>query len=449
MSDHKKLSWREDPLAELLRLAWPICVSMLSYSAMTVADTAFVSDLGPAALAGVGLAGTLAFAAVVFGMGLLRGVKVVASQAVGAGKDGHVDEIAAAGLLIAVSMGFIVLLAGQLLVWVLPPLAASPLAGEYGADYLRIRLLASPMLFVFCTTREASYGVGDSRSPMMASLLANIVNIALDYLFIVEMKYGPSGAAWATFAATFIEAGIVLWLRKAPGFRCLRQGAAWLRAVLRVGLATGLQFAVEIGAFTLLTILVAAMSETEMAGHQVALCVIHIAFLPVVAIGEAASVMAGQAVGANRDELIHTVALYCLAVGAAYALLCTVILAFGAPGIAALFGDDLAVRHTATKLLYLAAVFQLGDAFNITARSILRGTGDVRFPAIVGVVISWLALPPLTWLFGHVMGLGAVGAWLGITFEIFTVASILWWRLWRGGWRPSASKSRSVLLTQI
>ncbi len=446
MADHKKISWQTAPLPELLRLAWPICVSMLSYSAMTVADTAFVGQIGPAALAGVGLAGTLAFALLVFGIGLLRGVKVVVAQAVGAGKDDRVEEVAATGLLIALSMGFAVVVLGQALVWVVPPLAATPEAGHFAADYLSVRLLAAPIFFVFCSSRETSYGVGDSRSPMVATVLANLVNIALDYVFIVELDYGPSGAAWATFVATFLEAGVLLWLTNAPGVRSLRQGLRWLNAVMRVGLATGLQFTVEVGAFTLLTILIASMSETQMAGHQVALCVIHFAFLPMVAIGEAASVMAGQAVGADQDRLVPKVAGYSLLVGGSYALFCTLLLALGAPYVASLFGDDRAVSETATQLLYLAAVFQLGDAFNITARSVLRGTGDVRFPAIVGVGISWLALPPLTWYLGVHLELGALGGWLGITCEIFVVAAILWRRLWRGGWRPSATKSRSVLL---
>lgn len=445
MLDHNKLTWRAAPLAELLRLAWPICVSMLSYSAMTVADTLFVSELGSAALAGVGLAGTLAFSIVVFGIGLLRGVKVLVSQAVGAGRDERVDALAAAGLLIAMSMGVFVLIAGQLVVWVIPPLAASAAAGEYAADYLQVRLFATPALYVFCTTREASYGVGDSRSPMIASLVANLINVGLDYLFIIKLNYGPSGAAWATFVATFVEAGIVLSLRRAPGLMFLKEGVAWLREVLRVGLATGLQFAVEMGAFALLTILVAAMSETQMAAHQVALCVIHFAFLPVIAVGEAASVMSGQAVGAHRDELVLVIARLCLAVGAAYAFLCTLILVLWAPAITALFGDDLEVRETATLLLYVAAVFQIGDAFNISARSVLRGTGDVRIPAFIGVVVSWLALPPLTWFLGHYLGYGALGAWLGITCEIFVVAAILWWRLLRGGWQVSASESRAHL----
>jgi MATE family multidrug resistance protein len=425
---------------------------------MTVADTAFVGELGPAALAGVGLGGTLCFAAIVFGMGLLRGVKIVVSQAVGAGHAGaivsansgeersdRIDQVAAAGLIIAIGLGLVVVLVAQILVLAVPAMASSEAAGAIAAEYVWIRLLGAPLLFIFCTTREVSYGVGDSRSPMVASVIANVFNISLDYVFIVQLDYGASGAAWATLIATVVEASLLVTLRRAPGFRSLSLGFAHIAKVMRLGVPTGLQSAVEMGAFTLLTILIAAMPETELAGHQVALCVIHFAFLPMVAVGEAASVMAGQAVGADKDELIPKVAIYAVILGGGYALMCTLILGLGAPTLVSFFGDDVAVRQTATNLLYLAALFQLGDAFNIVGRTVLRGTGDVRIPAIIAVGVSWSALPPLTWFLGHHLEMGALGAWLGITCEIFVVAAILWWRLWSGGWHVSASKSRLCL----
>ncbi len=344
---------------------------MLSYSAMTLADTTFVATLGPAALAGVGLAGTMAFAVLVFGIGLLRGVKVVVSQAVGAGRHDEVHELSAAGLIIAAAMGAFVVLISQAFVLLVPLLAASEEAGVLGAEYFQIRLLAAPMVYVFCSTRETSYGLGNSRAPMVASLIANIVNISLDYLFIVEMQIGAKGAAWATFVATALEAALILWLCRAPGFRKLRAGLLWVRQILRVGLSTGLQFAVEVGAFTLLTVLIAAMSETEMAGHQVALAVVHFAFLPIVAVSEAASVMTGQAVGGDRDDLVLHIASRAQALALGYAFACAVVIGCFAPAIASSFGDDEAVRSTATTLLYIAALFQVGDAFNIIARGML------------------------------------------------------------------------------
>ena len=85
---------KETPLRELLRLAWPIAVSMLSYSIMTLVDTLLVGRLGPAALAGVGLGGTAAFALLCFSFGLIRGTKTLVSQAVGAGRRDLVPRIA-------------------------------------------------------------------------------------------------------------------------------------------------------------------------------------------------------------------------------------------------------------------------------------------------------------------------------------------------------------------
>ncbi len=445
MIGSKKLSWNAAPLAELLRLSWPICVSMLSYSAMTLADTVFVGRLGKASLAGMGLAGTLAFAAVVFGIGLLRGVKVVVSQAVGAGRQDRVGQYAASGILIAAVMGLSVLVLGQLLVLAVPLLAASTEASVVGVDYLFVRLLGAPLLFLFCTTRETSYGLGDTRSPMVASLLANVLNIVLDYVFIVELSSGASGAAWATLFATVLEVSVLLLLTRAPGFGQLKKAGRYLRAVLQVGIPTGIQFAIEIGAFTLLTVLIASMSETEMAAHQIALSVIHFAFLPYVAISEAASVMVGQAVGANRDELVATVARYALFTSLGYALFCTALLIVEGDTIAGLFGVDSEVASVTTNLLYLAALFQIGDACNIVARGVLRGAGDVKWSASVCVAIAWLVQPPLTWYFGYHLKMGAFGGWLAIVVEIFVGAGILWWRLSVGGWRPSARAARRDL----
>ncbi len=445
MSTSSAPSWAGALTRELCRLAWPICISMLSYSAMTVADTLFVGAIGPDALAGVGLAGALAFALLCFGIGLLRGIKVVVSQAVGAGKGEDVDEIAAAGLLLALGMGVVVVALAQLVVLAVPLLSANPAAGEHGAGYFQIRMWAAPLVYVFCSTRETSYGQGNSRAPMVASVIANVVNIGLDYVFIVGLDHGSDGAAWATVLATILEAGLVLFLAKGPGLRCLAQGTRWLGAVLRVGLATGAQFAIEVGAFTFLTVLVAAMSATQMASHQVALSVVQLATLPIAALAEAASVLAGQAVGADEDSLVQRIARASLTLALAYALLCAVILGVGAWEIASLFGDDEAVRGTATPLLHLAILFLLSRAFNVVARGVLRGTGDVRVPGYICVGVSWLVLPPLTWLLGHRAGFGAVGAWLGLTCETVIIALLLWHRLHTGRWRDMAAKARLAL----
>jgi MATE family multidrug resistance protein len=155
--------------------------------------------------------------------------------------------------------------------------------------------------------------------------------------------------------------------------------------------------------------------------------------------------MAGQAVGADRDDLVRSVARRAIVLAGGYAALCTVIVAFGAGWIASLFSLDRAVIAKAATLLTIASVFQIADAANIVARCVLRGTGDVRFPAVIGVVVAWAVTPPLTWMLGLELGWGAPGGWIGLCVEITAGAAILWHRLLRGGWRGAAERSRATV----
>jgi MATE family multidrug resistance protein len=96
-------------------------------------------------------------------------------------------------------------------------------------------------------------------------------------------------------------------------------------------------------------------------------------------------------------------------------------------------------------LLYVAAGFQLFDAANIVARSVLRGTGDVRVPAVIAICSGWTFVPALTWFWGMHQGLGAVGGWLALTVDIIFGALVFWRRLGRGLWLPAARESRERL----
>ncbi|HYU15970.1 MAG TPA: MATE family efflux transporter [Candidatus Acidoferrum sp.] len=441
----RDLTWLRRPLAELVRLSWPIAVSMLSYSALTLTDSIFAGRLGPAALAGVGMGGIMSFAFLVFSMGLLRGVKVLVSQAVGAGRPERVPDCLAAGLIIALGLGAATTCLGELLALALPGLAASRAVGENAGAYLAVRALAAPVMLAFVAMRETLYGQGEARAPMVASIIANLVNIALCYVCVFQLELGVPGVAWAAVAGHVVETGTLVGLRGRELLPSLGRGLAAMREVWRLGLPNGLQMMIEVGSFILLTMLIAAMSEAEMAAHQIAIQAIHFSFLPALAVGEAGSVMAGQAVGAHRDDLVLAVARLAMWLAGIYTAACTVLIAMGGPSIARLFTSDAAVLAAALPVLHVAAAFQVADAANIVARGILRGTGDVRFPAVVGIVTAWSLTPPLTWVLGHLLGMGAFGGWLGLCAEILAAAGIFWWRLLRRGWLPAAARARAVL----
>lgn len=442
----RELGWAAKPGTELLRLSWPIAVSMISYAVMTVADTLFVGHIGPAAIAGVGLGGVTAFTVICFVIGLLRGTKVLVSQAVGAGRPEDAARHSGAGVVLGVSLGVLFGTLGVAVAELLPAIAATSESGEAARVYLVVRMVGTPIVMAYVALREVRYGLGDSRRPMVASVVGNLVNVGLDALFVLGLEWGVAGAGWATVIGQTVELGVLVALGGGRPFAKPR--LLELRALWRMGVPTGAQFFLEVGAFALLAALLAALDEAQMAGHQIALQVLHFGFLPVFAVGEAASVLVGQAVGAGRDSLVSVVARAATKVGLAYASFCALVLVFGGRTIVRAFTDDPLLIDVASTLLLVAAAFQIFDALNMVARSVLRGTGDVRWPAVVGVATAWISTPPLTWLLGYVAGLGALGGWIGLCVEVVVGAALLWHRLLRGDWKRAAEAARRASVAE-
>ncbi len=418
---------------------------MVSFATMTLASTAFVAQIGSAELAGVGLAGIVGFALVCFGIGLLRGAKTLVSQAVGAGKPERVPELLGAALVIALALGVLATIVGQLVAPLLVHVSASAEAGRFAAEYLAIRALGAPLVLLYAALREASYGVGDSTTPMRAAIAGNAVNIALDVVLILGLDMGVSGAAYATIAGNATEL-LVLALPQRAVLVKLTWSASAARAVWAQGVPNGLQFVMELGSFLILTVMIARMSAIDAAAHQLVLHLVNVSFLPAHALGEAAAVLVGQAVGAGRDALVPRVAVRALAVGAGYSAVCCVVFAiFGGAIVTAMSAGDDALAHRSTLLLYVGLAFLVADAANVIARGVLRGASDVKYAAIVGIATSWLTIPPLTWLLGLHAGLGAVGGWIGLAFEIVVGAALFWIRIAGGGWRPAAAAARRAM----
>src|SRR3954470_19505309 len=335
-SSDSSLTWIERPGRELLRLAWPITVSMVSFSMMTLTSTAFVAHIGADELAGVGLAGVVGFALVCFGIGLLRAAKTLVSQAVGAGRKERIPELLAAALGLAVLLGVGAMVVGHLIAPLLVHLSASPRAGQFAAQYLTIRSAGAPVVLVFAALREARYGQGDTRAPMRASLVGNAVNFALDATLILGLDWGVCGAAVATIGGNLTELAVLAW-----PMRSALRGLTWRRAAVREvwaqGLPNGAQFVMEVGSFLILTVLVASMSAIDGAAHQMVLQLVNVSFLPAHALAEAAAVLVGQAVGAGKDELVSRVAKRALVLGAAYSSVCVIVFAVFGTAIAGAF----------------------------------------------------------------------------------------------------------------
>jgi MATE family multidrug resistance protein len=188
-------------------------------------------------------------------------------------------------------------------------------------------------------------------------------------------------------------------------------------------------------AFTMFTGILGSLASAEIASHQIALAVIRTSFLPGVAVGEAASVLVGRALGQRRLDEADRVTYSALALAVAFMAACGGVFGTLGGSIARSFTTDVEVVHIARRLLLVAAVFQVLDAVNIVLRGALRGAKDVRFTAFVGTAVVWTCIPTAGFFLGKVAGLGAVGGWFGFVAETTLASAILWHRWRRAPWR--------------
>lgn len=441
----EKLRWRLKPFPELVRLAWPIAVSMLSYSVMTLVDTLFAGRLGATALGAVGFGGVVTFTTLCFGIGLLRATKVLIAQAVGAGRRDRIAACVGAALLLALTVGGALAVVGQLVALTLPKLVDGSAAVRLAQRYVAIRLLGAPLILTAFAIREVRCAVGDSRSPMRTALIANAAHIPLNGTLIFTAGLGVTGAAISTVIAQGFEAAMLLAVQRRDGLGLRSFTRRDVVDLWNTGLPMGLEALFNVGAFSVLVTLVARVSDIDLAAHQVANQANLFALLPMMAVAEAGGVLAGQAVGADEDDLVRRVARIAVLTGSAYGMLCSALYVFFGSWIVGTLTHEPRVSFIAVRLLWIAAGWQCFGALYMVGAAVLRGAGDVRFATIAMVTIAWIVTPPFAVLLGIHFGLGAVGGWLALLGEWAIGGAVLYLRVERRGWLPAAARSRERL----
>lgn len=432
-------AWSSDGgLREVSIVAWPVVLSMLSYTAMGFVDTLFVAQLGTAQLAGTALAGVAMILLASGVLGTVRGVNVVAAQATGAGQHDRALAVGWSGVLMAGGVGGLLMFFALAATDIAHLLGGTPEVQGFAATYFAVRCLALPGWFVLTAAGQAFQGLGDTRTPMRVNLLSNALNVVLDAVLVLGVgpvpALGVAGAAWATAISFSVGALLLVWaLRRDRGWR--RPELSHASSVIRVGAPIGARWLADVGGWALLTAMLSRLGAAEVAATQVVVRIIGVSFLPGHGISEAASIGVGQHVGGRRDAAIwrtfHSALTLSVMVMGSFAL----VFWLAPEPLLGLFSSDDRVLAIGAGLMAWAAAIQLIDALCMTAMGALGGAGDTRFVMVVSMVGMWTIMVPLGWWLGIVLGYGAVGVWGAMTLEITVRAVACTHRWFSGNWR--------------
>ena len=423
---------------EVVRVAWPLVVSMLSYTAMGLVDTLMVARLGTVEVAAVGLATAVYFTIGCLGLGLLGAVKILVAQAQGARDERRGRAAAWQGCLLAVAVGIVALLLVPLAEPVLRLLAGAGRVSALATTYLRIRLFGVLPHVLSVATFGWFEGRGHTRTSMWVRMAANAVNVGLDLILIFGLgpvpAMGVAGAAIATIVALWLQAGVAVWMLWLATPR-ERIGLDQIRPLLRIGGPMGVQWSLEVVSWTVFAGLVARFGDAHLAAHTIVVRIVSVSFLPGHAMKDAASILVGQAVGAGNPALARRAAGVTLALCLALMSALGVILAGLGPLILVPFRPAPDVALLAARVLMIAAIIQVFDAVALTRTGALAGVGDTRFVMRVSLLVAWCVLVPLAWLLCRTLGFGVTGAWSAVAVQIALI-SVLMTRRWARWGRP-------------
>jgi MATE family multidrug resistance protein len=436
---------RSGSVREVAALAYPIVLTQMSQTLMHLVDSIFVGRLGAAQLGALGFAGIWLWTVMSIFSGTATGVQTFVSQAHGAGDEKSCGPWAWQGLYAVVPAAALALFAFAALADPLWQLAgASPEIREHAAAYTRMRPLGLTGLAVWIALASFFRGLGDTRTPLVATLVANAANALLAWALVFGRlglpAWGVAGAGLATSIAEWV--GVVVL---AAAFLRRRARDAWqtgpvrpdgraIRRFLRTGAPVGGQWVLDMSAFAILTTLVARMGNAPMAATQAMISLLSLSSMQAIGIGLAATTLVGRYKGgadlAAAVRSYHSAMKLALLLGVGVAAL--FVLAPGA--LMSMYTTDPEVLRLGPPLLALAAAFQLFDAVQIVAQGALRGAGDTRWPFLVQTGLAWFVRLPLVWLFAYTLGGGVVGAWYAEFAFIVSLAAALLWRFRSRAW---------------
>tara|TARA_R110002020_G_scaffold203146_1_gene406487 strand:+ start:3282 stop:4718 length:1437 start_codon:yes stop_codon:yes gene_type:complete len=432
-----------------LQLSFPVILGMLGHTFVAFADNIMVGQLGTAELAAVSLGNSFVFIAMSLGIGFSTAITPLVAEADGAGNKGAGKSALKHGLVLCTFFGLalfsLILLVKPLMYIMKQPLEVVELAMPY-LDLVAFSLVP---LIIFQAFKQFSDGLSQTKYPMYAAVLANAVNILLNYLLIFGSlgfpKLGIVGAAIGTLISRMVMV-IFIWalLRSkkkfngyVTGFNFGRLEKKVMKKIVELGLPSALQMFFEVAIFTAAIWLSGVLGKNPQAANQIALNLSSMTFMVGMGLGVAAMIRVGNQKGLMDFKKLRQVALsiffLTFLLEVAFAALFLIFRTW-LPTIY-LDVDDLlnTVDNTeviilASQLLLVAAFFQISDGLQVVILGALRGLQDVRIPTLITFVAYWLMGFPISFYLGLHTPLGSVGIWLGLLAGLTASAIMLYLR---------------------
>ncbi len=419
--------------------ALPILIAQLASIGMMVVDTAILGHVSSADLAAVAIGGGI-HVSLVFGLvGIVQAVAPVVAHLHGARRQDEVAGVLQQGFWLALFLAVPGILFLRAPDFALAPFAMDVEVGAKVRDYLAWLAWSLPAALLYRTFYAFCNALGRPRVLMGIGLAALALHGLLAWgLALVGWTgeaLGVAGCAISNVAVGWLAClGGAAWLHCGELGRRYRPFSAWQaprwktwRELLRIGLPMGFSNLVEITAFTLVSLFVAGLGATVVAGHRIVANLSALTYMLPLSLAIACMAAVGQALGARDFSGVRALVRAGMAMAAIGSLAVGLLLWLAAFPLVAAYTDDASVRAVALGLIAYVALYQFFDALQTIAGHVLRAYRVTVVPMLIQTFCFWgIALGGGAWLcYRAPTPLGVAGFWLAAVVSLMTAAALL------------------------
>ncbi len=405
-------------------------------------DTLMLSYVGDDAVGAVGTANTYITMFLMMFAVINTGMNAVMAQYIGAGRKGVAYQAKQIGLTfnlilgagLSVSMFFF---SGNLL----ETLGVNESLMGYAKDYLLIVGSTTFINAVLMIYSGYLRSFGYTKQPLFGSLTGNVINFALNAVFLFHFHYGVKGVAVATVCSRIFNLLVVMICAKKLIHANEDPERIKNKDIIKMILTVGVPSAMESFMYSVSMTLIVKFLNTmdngalHVTARAYAIQICNFANIISLGLAQSNAIMTGWRIGAKDfeacDRYTKKSALMAVCISAGL----QTVFAFLGLHIVGFFTDDAIMAELVRKLLYIDIILEVGRATNIVYVNALKASGDAVFPSVMGVIFMLSVAAGGTWIFGVQMGLGAIGAYIGMAADECIRAVAMYFRWRTGKWQ--------------
>ncbi|MGZ5388904.1 MAG: MATE family efflux transporter [Aeromicrobium sp.] len=409
----------------IFALAAPAFAALISEPLMLLADTAIIGHLGTVQLAGLAVAATVLGTIVGLCIFLAYGSTAAVARHHGAGDERGALALGLSGIWLAVGLGVVLAASTALLAGpVTRGLASSPDVAEQAHTYLLISTLGLPAMLVVLAATGALRGVLDMRTPLIAMIAANSLNVVLNLGLVYGADWGIGGAATGTVIAQWVAAvwlaGSVLRKARAAG-SAVRPDAREILDSARNGVPLVIRTLTVRAALLIATAVAATQGDASLAAHQIAVTLVTLLSFSLDAIAIAGQALTGRSLGAADPVRTRQLTRRMIGWGVVSGVVAGLLLLAVHGVIPSLFSPDAQVQSALLPVLVVVAVIQPLSGVVFVLDGVLIGAGDGAFLAWAGLAVLVVYTPLALAVQRNDAGL----TWLWVAYGGFIAARLV------------------------